>query len=232
MKEKIKAALQQGHKNLGITDEEVFERAASAVETFITDEAQIPEFVEKAGPMLKLYQSEADKARTANKRASELEAKLKDTHPQPEPPKDNHLPDAEAISKLVQDALAANNEANKKMIDELQNKIANFETAQSSKEAIDKAHAKYESDEYVKGYPEEAQESWERALEINQERGNKMTADELFEKAKGYFDKAVAKRGVDVSKPYDSNGNNNDNFDADKYRKSLERTGRVKTKDK
>ena len=40
MKTKIKAALQQSYKNLGLSDE-VFERVAVAGETFIKDEASI-----------------------------------------------------------------------------------------------------------------------------------------------------------------------------------------------
>lgn len=64
MKQKIKEALKQGHKKLGLSDE-VFERVAASVETFITDESQIDAFVNSEGTLnlLKSYQSINDKVR-------------------------------------------------------------------------------------------------------------------------------------------------------------------------
>jgi hypothetical protein len=231
MKEKIKAALQQGHKNLGITDEEVFERAASAAETFITDEAKIPEFVEKAGPMLKLYQSEADKARTAKARVAELEAKLSDkntpVNKEGEPGVQNPTNSID-VQKIIADAVAATTAANAKLVESLQDKITAFESAQTAKEAVINAQNEYRSNDYVKGYPDEANDAWERTLEINTERGGKMTSKELIEKAMGYFSKAVSRKGIDTTKPYEGNGNG-DTFDVNKYRQTLERTGRIKT---
>ena len=70
MKTKIKAALQQSYKNLGLSDE-VFERVAVAGETFIKDEASIQSYVDSMGATLKSIQSEADKVR------GELSAKIK-----------------------------------------------------------------------------------------------------------------------------------------------------------
>jgi tetratricopeptide (TPR) repeat protein len=229
MKDKIKAALQQGHKNLGITDEEVFERVAAAAETFITDEAKISEFVSKAEPMLKLFQSEADKARTAKQHATELEAKLKEK--ESTPPADEPAPPEKVdINKIVAEAIAAANKSNEELLKNLQTKLDAFEGAQTAKEVIDTAHRDYQNNDYVKGYPDEATEAWERALEINTERGNKMTSAELLEKAMGYFGKAIAKKGADISKPFEGNSDAADSFDADAYRKALERTGRVAAK--
>lgn len=56
MKNKIKEALQQKYKNLGL-NEEVFERVAASVETFITEET-LGNFVDRASTLdlLKNYE--------------------------------------------------------------------------------------------------------------------------------------------------------------------------------
>jgi hypothetical protein len=227
MKQKIKAALQQAHKNLGITDEEVFERVASAVETFITDEAQIPEFVSKAESMLKLYQSEADKARTANKRFSDLEAELKELKAKetPNPQDGDKTVDNEAIQKMIADALDARNDANKALIEELQAKITGFESARAAKEAITNAHAEYEKNDWVKGYPNEAKKAWELALKIHERLGDKTTSDELLKDAMDFFGTAVAERGQDINKPFEGGGGGESRTDFSEQAKLLSELG-------
>ena len=78
MKKKIMDALQQKYKNLGL-ENEVFERVASSVETFITDET-LDAFVAGAEGMLKSYQSMGDKHRAAladaKKKQDEIQAQL------------------------------------------------------------------------------------------------------------------------------------------------------------
>ena len=78
MKKKIMDALQQKYKNLGL-ENEVFERVASSVETFITDET-LDAFVANAEGMLKSYQSMGDKHRAAladaKKKQDEIQAQL------------------------------------------------------------------------------------------------------------------------------------------------------------
>ena len=78
MVKKIKEALQQGFKNLGLSDA-VFERVAALAQTFIKDEADIPGFVSNTATkeLLTSYQSEADKVRTSTAtKIADLEAEL------------------------------------------------------------------------------------------------------------------------------------------------------------
>lgn len=209
MKNKIKAALQQGHKNLGLS-EEVFERVAEAAQTFITDEAQIATFVEGAKPMLQMYQSAADKVRTElNGRISalegekaDLEAKLngkQNPEPNPQDPPKPAEPQPQDLAKTIAAAVA---EAIKPISDEL----ATFKGEQSAKAALAAAESKYRSNDYVKKYADEATDAWERATEMYEATGKKWTAEELNEKAMGYFNKAVGKKGVDTTQPFKSDG--------------------------
>lgn len=208
MKNKIKAALQQGHKNLGLSDE-VFERVAEAAQTFITDEAQIATFVEGAKPMLQMYQSAADKVRTElngkitalEGEKADLEAKLNGNNQSQQQQQQGQQSQEQSqdLAKTIADAVAA---AIKPISDEL----ATFKGEQSAKAALAAAEGTFKSNDYVKKYADEATDAWERAIEMYEATGKKWTADELNERAMGYFNKAVAKKGVDTTKPFKSDG--------------------------
>lgn len=207
MKQKIKSALEQGYKNLGVSAE-AFERVATLGETFIKEENQIEDFVRNAGDTLKLYQSEADKIRTElngkiralEGEKADLETKLNGTEPtnEPEPniePKNGQI----EMAKLIADEVA-------KIVKPLEAKIDAFESGQAAKNALVNAEATFRSNDWVKKYKDEAEDAWERAVEYNELSGNKMTAEQLHEKAMGYFSKAVSRKGEDVTKPFKSDG--------------------------
>lgn len=221
MKQKILEALKQGHKNLGLSDE-AFERVAAFGETFITSEEQIPNFVKGAEAILKSEQSAADKARTkANEekkaleaKVAELEAKLnKGAEPTQEgnnePPKQEPKGEGDDFFKKMEALFEAK-------MKPLQDKIDAFELEKATKTAKTEAENLFRSNDWVKKYKDEAEDAWERAIEYNELSGNKMTAEQLKEKALGYFGKAVSRKGDDITKPFKSEGGgeNEPNFEA------------------
>ena len=99
------------------------------------------------------------------------------------------------IAAIVQAAVEA-------AVKPLQDKINGFESNQSAKLALETAKAKFFGGDYAKKYKDQAEDAWERAVEMNEATGSKKNADELFESANGYFTKAVARIGVDTSKTF------------------------------
>lgn len=209
MKDKIEAGLKQAYPQLGL-DDETFEGVAAAAETFIKDEADIPNFVKGAEKMLKRYQSIADVARGEASRAKkELEdLKAKATEP-PTPKAEEPKPEVPDFAKLISEAVSA---AVKPFKDELDAMKAEGLTKTAIKDGKDLFFA----NKLAESYKNEAEDSWDRALEYNELSGSKMTAKELSDKAKVYFDKAVSRKGVDVQKAYESAGNPKPQYDDDK----------------
>lgn len=211
MKTKILNALKQGYKNLGL-GEEAFERVATFGKTFITSDEQIDSFVKAAEPLLKAEQSAADKVRTelntkikeleGNK--AELEAKLKDTKDkkndnQDEPnPNEPPLDVASLVSKAIAEAIKP-----------LQDDLSAFKSNQQQKSVVAALDELKSSWDYAKGYPAECEDAYERTMELYEVGGKVWSADELTAKFKEKFNKAVAKKGVDTTKPFKSDENKN-----------------------
>ena len=221
MKTKLLNALKQGYKKLGLA-EEAFERVATFGETFITSDEQIQNFVTMAEPLLKAEQSAADRVRTElNSKIKELEgekssleAKLKDVKVEEvvEEPK------GEDISDVISKAIA---EAIKPISDEL----SAFKLSQSQKSAVEALDSLKATWDYAKGYPSESEDAYERVMELYEVSGKKWTAEELTSKFKDKFNKAVAKKGVDTSKPFESTQNSEDIPDFSKELEMLKNDG-------
>ena len=221
MKKKILDALKQGYKKLGLA-EEAFERVAALGETFITSEEQISDFVKMSESLLKAEQSAADRVRTElNSKIKELEgekssleAKLKDVKVEEvvEEPK------GEDISEVISKAIA---EAIKPISDEL----SAFKLSQSQKSAVDALDNLKSTWDYAKGYPDESEDAYERVMELYEVSGKKWTAEELTSKFKEKFNKAVAKKGVDTSKPFESSEDGKDIPDFSKELELLKNDG-------
>lgn len=210
MKQKIKEALKQkygtrankelGQLQLGIGDE-VFERVAASVETFITDESAIEGFVnnENTLNLLKSYQSVNDRLRAAEAK-NEPTPKPSDNGnnpPEPNPePKPQDTPD---IAALIEAALD-------KKLNPITERLNNFETAQSQKSAVAALDELKSTWDYAKGYPTECEDAYERVMELYEVGGKKWTADELTGKFKEKFNKAVSKKGIDTTQPFKSDG--------------------------
>lgn len=229
MKEKIKAALQQGYKNLGLKDE-VFERVAEAAETFITDEAQIATFVGGAKSMLQMYQSQADKVRTEltsriksleNEKA-DLEARLKDG---------NNTDDVN-IERMVEkkqevpDIAALISEAVSKAVAPLQDKITAFESANTQAQAVEDALSRIDAWDYAKAYPKERGKAQAAAMELYDAYGKTWNADTLEAKIREKFTAEVSERGVDITKPLKSDNNGSgEKLDFSDHIKMLQHSG-------
>ncbi len=240
MKQKLLKALKQGYKQLGL-GEEAFERVAAFGETFITSDEQIASFVTAAEPMLKAEQSAADKVRTElnakiktiEGERDELKAKLAgNNNPPVEPPKptDPPTPPADDVPAWAQQLLEQNKqlaEQNKTFAD----KLTAFESVQSQKSAVAALDAFKGSWDYAKGYPEECADAYERTMEIYEAIGKKWTSEELTTNFKDKFNKLVAKKGVDTSKPFENNGGNDDpDLDMKEVMEMYRKSGRVAEK--
>ena len=220
MKEKILAALKQKYANLGLSDE-VLVAVASANESYITDE-NLDSFVAGAEGMLKQYQSIADRARTerdtAKREADELKKKVAELEGKKDPDPDPNKPDIAAIVKQAVE------EATKP----LQDKITTLEHNNNLEAAVNNAKTSFFANDYVKKYKNEGEDAWERAMEINEAQGGKMTAEELSQKALGYFNKSVSRIGVDTSKPFQAEGVDDEGTtDWSAEKKRLQEEGRL-----
>lgn len=209
MKQKIKEALQQGHKNLGLSDE-VFERVAASVETFITDEADIDKYVksELVNSLLKFEQADADRKRA--KREGEKKEPDNGNNPPETKLEDDKVP---AWAQQLLEQNKALTEQNKSFAE----KLSAFETAKTAELAVKQAQEKFGADEWVNGYPELRDSAWAQAMRIYDRTGKSMTADELHTEAMEIFKPLAKAKGLDISKPFQSDGGAGDkpDFSAD-----------------
>lgn len=225
MKQKIKEALQQGHKNLGLSDE-VFERVAASVETFITDEADIDKYVksELVNSLLKFEQADADRKRAkreGEKKESDNGNQPPETHPEPKP-QDNPADMAKIIAEAVANAI-------KPISDEL----AGFKAEKTVNDTIAAVNTRIDAWGYGKGYPKEMEKARKNAMELYEAYGKKWTADELEAKIKEKFNQEVYDKGLDTTKPYDSDGASGGEAELDmtEVMKIYQKSGRVQGKE-
>lgn len=235
MKQKIKEALKQqygtrankelGQLQLGLSDE-VFERVAASVETFITDESAIEGWVksEATKSMLQSYQSEADKARAKSKTVNEPTPQPSDNgnQPNPEPKPQTEQPD---IAALIEAALD-------KKLNPITERLNTFESTRAKETAVaalDKLCAEWD---YAQGFPKERDEAKRIALKVYKAGGEQMNAEQLIAAFREEFDPAVKDKGVtDFSKPFESDGGaGGDDADFSAFDKAAEKLGWVEPK--
>lgn len=225
MKQKIKEALQQKYKNLGL-NEEAFDGVAAFGETIGITEDTLANFVEGAKGLLTKAQSDADKARSAKAESqkqidelktklAEAEAKLKDKGDGEE---GKQQPDN--IAELIQNAVTA-------AVQPLQAELAAFKGENAAKQALKDAKDKFFANDYAKKFTQERDDAWERAIELNEATGSKMSAEELGEKAMGYFNKSVARKGVDTTKPFEAQKDQAETFEKGYFKNLYEKSGRI-----
>lgn len=236
MKQKIKEAVQQLNKTLGLSESTVDGLVAFAM-TVVKDESEIEGFVnsEAFKGLLKSYQSEADKVRTKtsdSKKAeyeakiAELEAKLNGNNPPETKPEDDKVP-AWAQQLLEQNKALA--EQNKSFAE----KLSAFETAKTAEQAVKQAQEKFGADEWVNGYPELRDSAWAQAMRIYDRTGKSMTADELHTEAMEIFKPLAKAKGLDISKPFQSDGGAGGEAELDmtEVMKIYQKSGRVAGKE-
>lgn len=235
MKQKIKEALKQkygtrankelGQLQLGIGDE-VFERVAASVETFITDESAIEGFVnsENTLNLLKSYQSVNDKLRAfENKPKPEPTPKPSDngnnppeTNPESKP--QNNPAD---MAKIIAEAVA-------NTIKPISDELAGFKAEKIVNDTIAAVNTRIDAWGYGKGYPKEMEKARKNAMELYEAYGKKWTAEELEAKIKEKFNQEVYDKGLDTTKPYDSDGaSGGEQFDTSEIIRALQEKGNL-----
>ena len=227
MKESIKAALKTEFKELGLSDNTIGRLADYIVgKGTVTKEEDIATAVKGDDVKLiaKSIQGEIDGIQKAKKKAEDDLADYKAKHPGAKSTEEDEGEKKDPdISKAIADAV-------KEAIAPLTEKISALESANSTKAALEGARASFFGGDYAKKYKDEADDAWERAVELNEATGSKMTAEELAAKATGYFNKAVSKKGVDTSKPFKADppeGEEEGVTDWSGERKRLQDSGRL-----
>lgn len=229
MKKKIMDALQQKYKNLGL-ENEVFERVASSVETFITDET-LDAFVAGAEGMLKSYQSMGDKHRAAlaeaKKKQDEIQSQLDEALKKvtPEPPKKEEDDKPEDLKAIIAAAVAD-------AVKPLQEKISGFEGETAAKQVYDGAKDGFFANDYAKKYTAERDAAWKIAERLFEAGGKKMKVEELQKEAMDTFNALVSAKGVDTSKPFPKDPDGAKPFDFSDEKKILEKEGLLKPEEK
>lgn len=209
MKQKIEEAIEQGYKNLGVPKTVIGGLAALGL-TVVKDESEIAAFVqsEAVKGVMKSYQSEADKVRTEysaklkglETEKAELEAKLNGNQsPEVKPQPESQGLDVDALVERL-------NAAWEQKLQPLQEKLNAFETAKTAEQAVKQAQEKFGADEWVNGYPELRDSAWAQAMRIYDRTGKSMTADELHTEAMEIFKPLAKAKGLDISKPFQSDG--------------------------
>lgn len=223
MKQKIKEALQQEYKNLGLNDE-AFERVAAFGETLGINEETLANFVKGANDTLKKMQSDADKARNGNKQVEELKAKLAEAEAKLNKPSEGEgnkgeQPTQPDLAKLIAEAVTA-------AVQPLQDKIAAFEGAKSAEDAFNQAKEYIYSLDFSKQYPKQRDLAWKMAVKLNEATGNKMNADELKATAMEYLNESAAIVGVeDASKPFANEGDGDKEPNFEEHKRILQAQG-------
>lgn len=213
----LKTAYGKGSK-YGVSDEAIG-RVATLGATANMNAEQIAAFVAAAEPMFKKEQSEADRVRTElnakikglEGEKADLEAKLNGNNPS------EHNPEPKPQGLDVDALVERLNTAWEQKLQPLQEKLNAFESAKTAELAVKQAQEKFGADEWVNGYPELRDSAWAQAMRIYDRTGKSMTADELHTEAMEIFKPLAKAKGLDISKPFQSDGGAGDkpDFSAD-----------------
>jgi hypothetical protein len=227
MKKKIEDALKTEFKELGLSDKTIG-RLADYVQGLIEKEEDIATAVKRDDVKLiaKSIQGELDGLKKAKEKAEADLADYKASHP------DNTNPDtdpdtnkqtpltAEAIAELVKNAAT---EAVKSVKDEFDA----YKASVLGKEAISAAKTKFYENKWTTKFQDEANDAWERAHELNEAGGSKMSQEELTAKATEYFNLYVKRKGTDATKPFEDDGSSKENFDFSGVKERLQGEGKL-----
>lgn len=227
MKQKLLAALEQRYGGALGSKNEIYEKVVTAYGNLITSEEQIPDIVAGVEPLLKQFQSVNDKLRAfENKPKPEPTPKPSDNGNQPPEPNPEPKPqDTPDIAAIVAQAVAA-------AINPLQEKLNAFESAKTAEQAVKQAQEKFGADEWVNGYPELRDSAWAQAMRIYDRTGKSMTADELHTEAMEIFKPLAKAKGLDISKPFQSDGGAGEgNLDMSEWESSMKDLGWEMPKD-
>lgn len=231
MKKKIEEALSAEYKGLGLSEKTIGRLADYIIgKGSVTKEEEIDAAVK--GDDVKLLatsiQGEVAGLKRAKETAESALADYKAKHPEKTGDESEEHDDDESEKKL--DWAATLKAAIAEAVTPLTEKITALENLNSTKAALSGARESFFGGDYAKKYKDEADDAWERAVEMNEATGNKMTAEELAAKATGYFNKAVSRKGVDTSKPFKADppaGDEEGTVDWSAEKKRLQDAGRI-----
>lgn len=209
LKEQILEALKTKYKAYGLSND-ALDRIASLREKTVEKAEDIEGAVMDATTLdliAKEIQRQRDQAIQKNSETQRAFEAYKAEHPEPDKggagDDDKNKATSQDIASIVKAAVAD-------AVAPLNEKITALETSKSAEAALSTAHSSFFNGDYAKKYKDQATDAWERAVELNEATGNKMTAEELAAKASGYFNKAVSRLGVDTSKPFQADLPKND----------------------
>lgn len=209
LKEQILEALKTKYKAYGLSND-ALDRIASLREKTVEKAEDIEGAVMDATTLdliAKEIQRQRDQAIQKNSETQRAFEAYKAEHPEPDKggagDDDKNKATSQDIASIVKAAVAD-------AVAPLNEKITALETSKSAEAALSTAHSSFFNGDYAKKYKDQATDAWERAVELNEATGNKMTAEELAAKASGYFNKAVSRLGVDTSKPFQADPPKND----------------------
>jgi hypothetical protein len=175
--------------------------------------------------MLKSYQSVADKIRGEySQKIKDLEAKIEVQEPKNqvvEEPKD----DVAKISEVVKSALASS-----ELLKNMQEQFAALQAEKDATTKLNNAKAKFDKDDWANSNKQIANIAWKQAIKRYEDKGKKMTEDELFAEAKSNLTDLFSLKGMDATKPFESEGAG-DSFDATEFEKIYVANGRIPKKD-
>lgn len=209
LKEQILEALKTKYKAYGLSND-ALDRIASLREKTVEKAEDIEGAVADATTLdliAKEIQRQRDQAIQKNSESQRAFEAYKAAHLEPDKggagDDDKNKATSQDIASIVKAAVAD-------AVAPLNEKITALETSKSAEAALSTAHSSFFNGDYAKKYKDQATDAWERAVELNEATGNKMTAEELAAKASGYFNKAVSRLGVDTSKPFQADPPKND----------------------
>lgn len=232
----LKTAYGQGSK-LGLSDEAIGRVAALGATANLSEE-QIAAIVSAAEPMLKKEQSEADKVRSSyaaklkelEAAKAELEAKLNGNQPPESKPEQKPQDNPADMAKMIAEAVA-NAVANQ--IKPISDELAGFKAEKTVNDTIAAVNTRIDAWGYGKSYPKEMEKARKNAMELYEAYGKKWSVDELEAKIKEKFNQEVYDKGLDTTKPYDSDGASGGEADLDmtEVMKIYQKSGRVQGKE-
>lgn len=227
MKQKIIDALKTKYKSFGLSNE-AYDRIASALEKTVTKEEEIADAIAKvetmnliATELQKMRDTEIQRRTDLQREHDDYKAKHPEKDPDPNPDPDPQKPD---IAKIVADAVAA-------AVKPVQEALDAYKAQNTAKEAVATAKEAFYANKWTTKYKDEADDAWEIATKLNDAKGGKMTHDELVTEVTALFNKAVQRKGVDATKPFEAEGNKPDKFDFSDQAKYLESEGLIPKKD-
>ena len=227
MKQKIIDALKTKYKSFGLSNE-AYDRIALALEKTVTKEEEIADAIAKvetmnliATELQKMRDTEIQRRTDLQREHDDYKAKHPEKDPDPNPDPGKQQPD---IAKIVADAVAA-------AVKPVQEALDAYKAQNTAKEAVATAKEAFYANKWTTKYKDEADDAWEIATKLNDAKGGKMTHDELVTEVTALFNKAVQRKGVDATKPFEAESNKSEKFDFSDQAKYLESEGLIPKKD-